>query len=199
MIVRLLRKLLSCTEKVARQKRRYACLFGNYLEGGHTNIHRSVRFNVKVRSDGHGQVTVDANTSLGYRNAMMLGNGEILLQARTSESLLTIDSGCRFSNNIGIIACERVSIGQDCLIGDGVMIFDSDFHAIAPGERHENTGLCAPVYIGRNVWLGSRAIVLKGVTIGENSIIAPMSVVTRNIEANVVAAGIPARKVRAID
>ncbi|EMI41654.1 transferase hexapeptide repeat containing protein [Rhodopirellula sp. SWK7] len=85
-----------------------------------------------------------------------------------------------------------MSIGDRCLIGDGVTIFDSDFHGIHPDQRHQ-LGNHSPVSISNNVWLGSRVMVLKGVSIGENSIVAAMSVVTKDIPANVIAAGNPAR------
>ena len=129
----------------------------------------------------------------------MPGNGEILFQARTQESVVCIGANCHFSNNVSIIALQKVVMGTDCLVGDGVCIYDADFHEIEPDYRHNGPGLCAPVTIVDNVWLGSRAMVLKGVSIGENSIIAPMSVVTKDIPANVIAAGIPAKTIQNLD
>jgi maltose O-acetyltransferase len=87
-------------------------------------------------------------------------------------------------------------IGKDCLIGDGVTIFDSDFHELSPEKRHMSGGEVEKVIIRDNVWLGSRVIVLKGVTVGEGSVVAPMSVVTKDIPANCVAAGTPAKVIR---
>jgi maltose O-acetyltransferase len=180
-------------------QRRYHCLFGAYIAGGSVEFGKEVCLNVKVRSDGRGRVLVGADTSFGYSDAMRLGNGEVLLQARTGDSLLTVGPQCRFSNNVAIVACQKVTLGSGCLLGDGVTIYDTDFHSVSPEQRHTGTGVCEPVVIGNNVWLGSRSMVLKGVTIGDNTVIAPMSVVTTNIDANVIAAGVPARKVRDIE
>ena len=76
------------------------------------------------------------------------------------------------------------------------MIYDSDFHDLAPKTRHESSGASKPVFIGDNVWIGSRAIILKGVEIGDNAVVAAMSVVTRSVPSNSLAAGNPARVVR---
>lgn len=178
---------------------RYKCEFGSYLSLGQLLADHSTRFNAPVRVDGAGRVCIRANVSLGDRGAAMLGNGEILFQARTQKSMVFIGSNCHFNNNVSIVALQKVVMGVNCLVGDGVCIYDADFHEIEPDKRYNGTGLCATVSIGNNVWLGSRAMVLKGVSIGENSIIAPMSVVTKDIPANVIAAGIPAKTIRNFD
>ena len=99
---------------------------------------------------------------------------------------------------VTISAFERITIGDDTLIGGNVLITDSDWHQIDPGERLEGRGqvALAEVKIGRNVFIGTRSIVLKGVTIGDNSIIGAGSVVTRDIPPNVIAAGNPCRVIK---
>lgn len=79
-----------------------------------------------------------------------------------------------------------------------VSIFDTDFHCIPSENRNRSLGKVAPVVISNNVWLGSRVMVLKGVTIGENSIIAAGAVVAKSIPPNVIAAGVPAKVIRTI-
>lgn len=64
--------------------------------------------------------------------------------------------------------------------------------------RNESSGVCSPVVIDKNIWLGSRLIVLKGFQIGNDSVIAAGSVVTKSIPARCLAAGIPARVIRNI-
>jgi acetyltransferase-like isoleucine patch superfamily enzyme len=92
-----------------------------------------------------------------------------------------------------ISANVEVTIGHDCLIGQNVIILDSDQHdmftRLPPGEM-------APVVLGSRVWLGARVTVLKGVHIGNGSVIGAGSVVTRDIPAGCFAAGVPARIVR---
>jgi maltose O-acetyltransferase len=142
-------------------------------------------------------VTIGEHVSLGYPLAPCLGNGEILLQARDKGSRITIGERCFFSNNVSIIARECVEIGNKCLIGDGTMIVDADFHEVNPERRHELGGI-APVFIGHNVWIGSRVIILKGVHIGDHSVIAAGAVVSSDIPARSLAGGVPARILKTI-
>ncbi|WP_281277633.1 acyltransferase [Leptospira idonii] len=99
-------------------------------------------------------------------------------------------------NGVSITArTKTISIGDGTIIAANVCIMDSDFHSIFPPEnRLTNPGLelDSDVIIGKNVWIGTRAVILKGVTIGDNSVIAAGSVVTRSIPENSIAGGVPA-------
>ncbi|MEZ8120604.1 acyltransferase [Vibrio splendidus] len=156
------------------------------------------RINVPIRCDGAGRVYLSEEVNLGYRRAPMLGNGEVLLQARTPESLISIGSKTTTSNNISIVSCSRVKIGNSCQIGDLVSIYDCDFHEINPETRNQSPGISLPVVIGNNVWLGSRVMVLKGVKIGDHSVVAAGSVVTSSIPERSLVAGVPAKIIRKI-
>ena len=93
-----------------------------------------------------------------------------------------------------------VIIGDNCLIGADVTFTDTDFHPITPNNRRfsrVNVGV-KPVVIEDNVFIGTKSIILKGVTIGENSIIGAGSVVVNSIPKNVIAAGNPCRVIRDI-
>ena len=154
---------------------------------------------VPLRGGGSGTVRVGRNNLFGFRDAFRLGNGEILFQARGAEAVIEIGDRNHISNNVAIVASRRISIGNGCQIGDLVAIYDSDFHELNPATRTRSGGPSAPVVIGNNVWLGSRVMVLKGVSIGDNSVVGAMSVVTKSIPANCVAAGNPARVIRQLD
>lgn len=157
------------------------------------------RFYVPVRvAGGAGRLTVGARNKFGVPFAHRYGSGEIMLQPRSAGSQITIGEGNWFNNNAVICANDLISIGNDCQIGDQVSIYDCDFHEIDAQSRCHSEGPARPVKIGNNVWLGSRVMVLKGVTIGDNSVVGAMSVVTRNIPADSVAVGVPARVVRHI-
>lgn len=114
-------------------------------------------------------------------------------------------------NGAIVMAEELVEIGSHCLISWGVGIADSDFHPLEPAQRLIDSQALAPFFkdrparpklktapvkIGDNVWIGMNAVILKGVTIGENSVVAAGAVVTKSFPANTIAAGNPAVAVK---
>ena len=114
-------------------------------------------------------------------------------------------------NGAIVMAEELVEIGSHCLISWGVGIADSDFHPLEPAQRLIDSQALAPFFkdrpprpklktapvkIGDNVWIGMNAVVLKGVTIGENSVVAAGAVVTKSIPPNTIVAGNPATAVK---
>jgi len=90
-----------------------------------------------------------------------------------------------------------VHIGKNTLVAGYATIIDSD-HVIADTARPimEQGGVSSPIIIGEDVWIGTHAIVLRGVSIGDHAVIAANSVVTRDVPAWAVAAGVPARAIR---
>ena len=100
-----------------------------------------------------------------------------------------INACCHFQDQGGI------TLGDNCLVGHNV-VFATLNHGFAPEERQSM--LPAPIVVGRNVWIGSNSTILQGVTIGDNSIIAAGSVVTKDVLANAIVAGVPARFIRSI-
>lgn len=96
-----------------------------------------------------------------------------------------------------ISASDEIVIGDGTMLAHGVYVTDSDWHSLY--DRTQRDARVTPVRIGRNVWLGDHATVLKGVTIGENAVVAARAVVTRDVPANAVVAGNPARVVRELD
>ena len=97
---------------------------------------------------------------------------------------------------VRVSAASAVTIGDTCMLANGVYITDSDWHDL---YNRLAMGTAEAVSVGDNVWLGDGVKVCKGVTIGENSIVGAGSVVVRDIPANSVAAGNPARVVRTLD
>ena len=162
------------------------------------HLGKNTVFNQKCVFDGDGIVIIEDNVTLGYNLAPHFYASYILIQARGKDSIISIGNNTMFSNDITIIAQSDIKIGERCLIGDRLTIYDSDSHEIDPSTRTRSYGKSAPVNIGNNVWIGSIVTILKGVTIGDNSVIAANSVVTKDVPANTIVAGNPATVVRAI-
>ena len=101
-----------------------------------------------------------------------------------------INEGCCFQDQGGI------EIGDNALIGQQVVIATLN-HDLAPDKRANM--LPAPVKIGNNVWIGAHATILAGVTIGDNAVIAAGAVVTKDVPANVVVGGVPAKIIKTIE
>jgi maltose O-acetyltransferase len=99
--------------------------------------------------------------------------------------------------NLTALDVAPITIGADCQLGPNVQLL-TPTHPIEPGPRRDKLEAAKPITIGDNVWLGGGVIVCPGVTIGDNSVIGAGSVVTRDIPANVVALGSPARVTRTI-
>lgn len=117
--------------------------------------------------------------------------------------------------NGALVMCEdRIDIGSHCLISWNVGIADSDFHPLDPAQRLVDAHALAPFFKDRpprpklktapvkvenNVWIGMNAVILKGVTIGENSVVAAGAVVTKPVPPNTVVAGNPAVAVKVLE
>ncbi|WP_207940350.1 hypothetical protein DOK78_002167 [Enterococcus sp. DIV2402] len=101
-----------------------------------------------------------------------------------------INAGCNFQDQGGIF------IGDHTLIGHNVVLATLN-HGIQPEDR--TTLYPAPIIIGKNVWIGSNATILPGVTIGDNSIIAAGAVVSKNVSPNTIVGGVPAKVVKIIE
>ena len=101
------------------------------------------------------------------------------------------------SPGVRLSACDEITIGNGVMLANGVYVTDSDWHTVY--DRTVRAAEVTPVHIGDNVWVGDHAVVLKGVTIGANSVVAARAVVTRDVPANVIVAGNPARVVRELD
>lgn len=102
-----------------------------------------------------------------------------------------INQGCHFMDMGGI------SIGDEVLIGPNVNLISAG-HPLAPAERRKGI-VTRPIVIGGNVWIGAAATVLPGVTIGDNAVVAAGAVVSRDVPAGTLVAGVPARALKRVD
>jgi len=93
---------------------------------------------------------------------------------------------------VQIVCFKKVTIGKDCAIARDVIIRDTDAHKI----YNSTSQMTQEVFIGEHVWIGNRAIIMKGVTIGNGAVIAAGSIVTKDVPENCLAAGVPAKVIR---
>ena len=127
------------------------------------------------------------------------GSSPCVLRTMTPTARLALGDKVGISSSV-IVAGNSIEIGEDTILGAGSMILDNDFHI--PGQGFswltEYSLKSKPVKIGRGCFIGSRSIILKGVTLGDRVVIGAGSVVTKDVPAYSIAAGNPARIVGTI-
>ncbi len=134
-------------------------------------------------------------------------NGELLIFAHGGE--IVIGDACFFGENTRLWSGARIEVGDRVLVSHDVNIFDNDTHPFDPLERHRQFMQIKtighptdielndePIVICDDVWIGAKAIVLKGVRIGQGAVVAAGAVVTRDVPEFAVVAGNPAKVVR---
>lgn len=194
--LRIIKELISAKHKSMQKLYEARLAFQKALLGQKIVTEGRLHLNVSLRVEGPGTLLFGDKVCMGCSYGPKTGSGQILLQTKDEQACITIGAESVLNNNVNMTAYQSITIGQRCLIGDSVSIFDGDFHDIDPLQRHTSTGGISPVHLKDNVWIGSRAMIMKGVTIGENSVISAGAVVTKSIPPNVVAAGVPARVVK---
>lgn len=133
------------------------------------------------------------------RSNPMGSNRPVVLSTWRAGAILEI--GERFGMTGGTIcAAERICIGQGVTVGANTTIMDTDFHPLHPVQRrlHPDEASTAPITIEDDVFIGLQCLILKGVTLGQGSVVGAGSVVTRDVPAGVVVAGNPAKEIGTI-
>ncbi|MCK1297312.1 acyltransferase [Bradyrhizobium sp. 24] len=154
-----------------------------------------------VSGSRYGEIIIGDNVSLvsDPRGTALGVRCPVILRCLAPGAALHIGSDTGLSGTT-ICAAVRVEIGQRCLIGADVMIFDTDFHNHKPvGRRYSVPDwklISRPVKIGDDVFVGARSTISKGVSIGNGSIVAAGSVVVSDIPSNCVAGGVPAKVIQ---
>jgi acetyltransferase-like isoleucine patch superfamily enzyme len=148
-------------------------------------VHASTQFD--------GPVLVAGPVTLSLGPGCRLGTG---VHFDTPSGSITVGSHVRINAGCVLVSYARITIGDDCLIGEYVSIRDAN-HGMSVGlpmrlQAHRS----APVAIGRNVWIGRGSVVLMGVTIGDGAVVAANSVVSRDVPADAIVGGAPAKLIR---
>ena len=113
------------------------------------------------------------------------------------EGEISIGKYCLLTPGVRIASASKITIGDGCMFANSSYVSDADWHGIY--DRAIPVGKTAPITLEENVWIGDRAVVGKGVTIGKNSIVAAGAVVVKDVPENVVVGGNPAKIIKELD
>jgi acetyltransferase-like isoleucine patch superfamily enzyme len=140
------------------------------------------------------QIQIARGAEVRFGRFCWIGDGT---KIRSHEGVVEIGAKTVFGQECTISSYRRVRVGEQCVIADRAMFIDFD-HAVAEVERpirHQGIYM-RPLEIGSNVWIGYNACFLRGVRVGDNSIVGANSVVTKDFPANAVVGGVPAQLLR---
>jgi acetyltransferase-like isoleucine patch superfamily enzyme len=159
-----------------------------------------VRWRGRLKTDGLAFVCPGVHFEIGPNATVTLGRWSWLghgCKVRAHEGQISIGAKSVLGQECTISCYQHVSIGRECIVADRTMMIDFD-HGMVEVERpiREQGIYKRDVNVGHNVWIGYGACVLRGVTVGDNSVIGTNSVVTRNVPANAVVGGAPAKLIR---
>ena len=192
---RLVRKQQLCMEKAWSLYSRMKCSIWKIHLGKNCLFWGNMHFGRAPQSD------IIVGDECRFRSASwsnMVGiNRPCILCTLRGGAKIKIGKRSGFSGTV-ISAAQSIEIGDDVLCGANVTITDTDWHHIDRAMEGKENAPCAPVVIGDNVWLGLNVTILKGVSIGKGSVIAPYSVVTKDIPEGVLAGGQPAKVIKKI-
>ena len=154
-----------------------------------------------ISGDG-GEILIEGKELKSFESKELAKKIAILKQSNNISLKLTIRelvSFGRFPHSEGnlnaedeIICTNKITIGNEVAIARGVIIRDTDSHEILDGKHIKSQ----PIEIGDHVWIGARAMIMKGVKIGEGAIIAAGAIVTKDVPAKCLVAGVPAKVIR---
>ncbi|MGO9321895.1 MAG: acyltransferase [Solirubrobacteraceae bacterium] len=159
-----------------------------------------LRFGRRLQTDGICFICPHVTLEIGRRATLRIGRWAWIghgSKIRVHEGEVSIGAKTVVGQDCTISAYQHVSIGRECIIADRVMLIDFD-HGVTEVERPiRQQGIYKrDVRVGHNVWIGYGACLLRGVSVGDNSVIGTSSVVTKQVPENAVVGGTPARVIR---
>ena len=166
----ILPQLDQCGENLSVLKPRNFHIFGSNITAG-KNLH--------IICDTHKPVNLSTWSSKQQQGKITIGNNVLI------------------SPGVSISSAEHIEIGNNSMIAADVYISDSDWHHIY--NRTRPFRCSGPIFLSENVWIGYRAVIKKGVSIGKNSVVAAGSVVLKDIPENTVVGGNPAKVIKTLD
>src|SRR3954468_9680504 len=159
-----------------------------------------LRFRGRLVTDGICFVAPDVTLEIGPGAKLYLGRWSWIghgTKIRAHEGEVRIGAKSVLGQECTISAFQHISIGRECIVADRVMLIDFD-HGVVEVERPiRHQGIYKrDVRVGHNVWIGYGAAFLRGVTVGDNSVVGTYTVVNKDVPANAVVAGVPVRLLR---
>lgn len=123
-------------------------------------------------------------------------NHPVILATYAENAIIELKDGCGMSGT-SIVSVNKVQVGYNTMLGVNTNLYDTDFHPVDSIKRNSQKSILeaesAPIVIGDNVWVGANSTVLKGVAIGNNSVVGAYSLVNKNIGENELHVGVPAK------
>ncbi len=158
------------------------------------------RFRGRLKTDGLCFICPKVTIEIGKGATLHLGRWSWIghgCKIRVHEGEALIGAKSVLGQECTISAFQHVSIGRECIIADRVMLIDFD-HGVVESERPiRDQGIYKrDVRVGHNVWIGYGVAILRGVSVGDNSVLGTSTVVSKDVPANAVAAGVPVRIIR---
>ena len=159
-----------------------------------------LRYRGRLQTDGLCFICPRVSLEIGRDAVLRIGRWAWVghgCKIRVHEGEVSIGAKTVIGQDCTISAYQRISIGRECILADRVMLIDFDHGAVEVERPVRLQGIYKrDVHVGHNVWMGYGACVLRGVSIGDNSIVGTSAVVTSSMPANAVLAGVPARVIR---
>ncbi len=140
------------------------------------HFNESISISTKIKVKGQGRIILGKGIST-RRNVEFNSN---------QGGIIKIGDSSFFNNNCMIASHEKIEIGDDCSFGLNVIIYDHDHDFKIRGRKKLGKYKTSPIKIGNNVWVGANVVILRGVTIGDNSVITAGTIVRENVSENVI-------------
>lgn len=140
------------------------------------HLNESISISTRIRVSGQGKIILGKQIST-RRNVEFNSN---------QGGIINIGNHTFFNNNCILASHEKIEIGEDCSFGPNVVVYDHDHDFKIHGGKKLEKYKTSPIKIGNNVWIGANVIILRGVTIGDNSVIAAGTIVREDVRKNVI-------------
>lgn len=178
--------------KLYRSLRRFKFEFLSHT----THVEGKYTAHQPVLRNGAGKIVVGNNVNFGVINSPFFYNSYCYLEARTANASIVIGDNVHINNACSFISESKITIGNNVLIGFNCQMADSDFHDLDANNRLQTDPAPQEIVIGNNVFIGNNVTILKGVTLGENTVVANGAVVTKRFPENVIIGGVPAKIIK---